>query len=299
MQEPTRASENDHGDDELSPAAAPKQEHEKHPQKGASNSSNPATKFYRWLLPTHDKLNLLFTLVIAVATVSYVIVTKRQLDEMRASGAESDKQIKQLIEQAGKQATNTHELAVASRDQATASKTAAEAAKISADNSARISRATDRSVSIAQEGMRLDQRAWVGPTKMQADITEGKPFEFRMEIKNVGKTPALHVQAHTNPAYWSSKEKIDDSRFLSWVAGYEQMLQPGQENDLHITFDELIMTPERIAAFKNGQMWIWVRTELRYSDSFNERHKTVFCGIVNRFDLKSLDACPPGYQNAN
>jgi hypothetical protein len=195
--------------------------------------------------------------------------------------------------------TDTHDLASAAKDQASAAKTGADAAKTSADNSARISKASDKSVSIAQEAMRLDQRAWVGPTKMQADIVEGKAFVFRMEIKNVGKTPALHVQAHTNPAFWNSKEKIDDTKFLAWIPGAEQLLQPGQENDITVTFDQLILTPERIAALKSGQMWIWVRTEIRYSDSFKERHNTTFCGIVNRVDLKSLEACPPGYQEAN
>jgi len=154
----------------------------------------------------------------------------------------------------------------------------------------------EQSVSSAHEQLMLDERAWVGATRSEVDLQVGKPIIYRMEIKNIGRTPALRVQATTTAGETSALAALP-SRF-AWKPNQEQLLQPEQENDL--TDDYHI--PVSQAAFddiKSERKVLWFRTEIRYFDIFGKMHHTVTCGTTNTADMKSLRACPPGHQYAD
>jgi hypothetical protein len=92
MQEPTRAPENHNGDGDPLGTPAPIKEHRQKPEDAHANSSESKNKFYQRIkahwkqikdLQAHDKLNLAFTGIIAIATTVYVIVAIGQLEQMK------------------------------------------------------------------------------------------------------------------------------------------------------------------------------------------------------------------------
>lgn len=92
MQNQTRNPEDNERKNEASGSPGIEKEHEHHPEDTNRNSKEAQNKLYNWIkahwdqlkeLPTHEKLNLFFTLVIAVSTTAYVIVSKKQLTEMK------------------------------------------------------------------------------------------------------------------------------------------------------------------------------------------------------------------------
>src|SRR5277367_4708209 len=53
----------------------------------------------------------------------------------------------------------------------------------------------------SQQQLELDQRPWVGPmgsNHITAEIRKGSPIKIRIEIQNVGKTPALDEASFTS-----------------------------------------------------------------------------------------------------
>lgn len=105
MHGPERDSEDHERGNDPPDISSPEQEHKHQPEETRTKSSNSNNKFYLWIkthwgqlkdLGTHDKLNLLFTSIIAIATTVYVIVASLQLGAMRSQTDTMQKQLTQM-----------------------------------------------------------------------------------------------------------------------------------------------------------------------------------------------------------
>jgi hypothetical protein len=155
----------------------------------------------------------------------------------------------------------------------------------------------DKALNATIEQFHLDQRAWIGMTRGQVGIKVGELFNYKLEIKNTGKTPALDVQAYT-----VSDQILKGTlppHNLVWKPEFEQILHPGQENDVGVKGNTLI-SQSGYDSIKSGHEVLWIRTQIRYRDVFSPTvHRVVICSTVNPDDMLSLNACPPGYQSSD
>jgi hypothetical protein len=165
-----------------------------------------------------------------------------------------------------------------------ANKKAADAAKAAADE-ARLSReqaATAFSTTVGQ--FHLDQRAWlqIDPQSPQDMQPEGFRTDkmIIVEVKNTGKTPALHIHGHmkfqdikdTYP-YPSSKADRGLDFSYSDQPTYGQAIVSIPTLHPNGSFHQVV----KGAHTQEAHIGIFVHGEVRYCDIFNEEHWAKFC----------------------
>ena len=286
-QVPGRA-EDHRANDEPSQGSSPEQEHNQEPSnthKETYKTDGQFRSFWKrhwqqWKnVSVHDKLNTFFTIVIAVATVAYVIVTKHQLNEMRSSGTHATEQTRKLIEQATVQATNTHDLAIAAGEQADNARKAAGEATKSREQS---ERAFERTV----DQFHLEQRAWLGIKGIHVDTPEAdKEIVVLINFINSGKTIAANVGGYCLLAV-GDKPKItkfpeaprnnEDSSGVTWPNGEFTASASGAVTDKG--FQTFSLTKPGIVQLQNKQIFLFVYGVYTYTDVFKSKHTTAFCG---------------------
>src|SRR5215472_9644037 len=157
----------------------------------------------RWFLAY-----VIFTGVLALIGLSGLGVVRRQLREMKEARKQTDSLIKRAIEQssaledAAEQTDRLIEQAIqqanTAAEQAKAANMAACAAKTNSEHFAQIAGTSLQSLHLAQEAMRLEQRAWVFVTETRvSELQTGKPLSIIVGFKNTGRTPAKNVQIAT------------------------------------------------------------------------------------------------------
>jgi len=162
------------------------------------------------------KLTVIFAGVAAAATLVYagiawyqLHVMGGQLTQMEGGSKQTDQLLslyRQQLEELHKQAGNTHDLAVAARDEAKASKTIAEkatkqAAELhdSVEQATRLANDAEVANSTAQTALDIQTRPWIGITIDKVTIkhhqlnTHGFNAIVDSTIQNYGSSPALRV----------------------------------------------------------------------------------------------------------
>ena len=215
-----------------------------------NKKGHPQTFKQKWaVMSLPNKLNVIFSAAIFLATGAYAVFSARQFSVMQD----------QLVQMKAGSA-DTHDLAIAAGKQAAAadtqSKQAIEQTQKMAESisktyaliraTADLGRQAKRSTDFAQDSMHLDQRAWVCLIDVQTVGGTETHDTFRVEsvivvIHNSGKTPALKISgqcclfssylwSEPIPDYDSESRKSEEMRATLRKRNHEQMMAITKEH---------------------------------------------------------------------
>jgi hypothetical protein len=139
------------------------------------------------------------TIAMAITTAIYTYYARRQWQEMKGSGEQTDRLIglyRQQVAQLTKQAGDTHELAMQAKNQADQTKTIADQAIVQANTNKQLAQNAVDSLANSKQSFRAEQRAWVGVqgTSDSKGFTEKDVWQITVVFFNSGRTPARNVQ---------------------------------------------------------------------------------------------------------
>jgi hypothetical protein len=234
------------------------------------------------------RMYLLVTGAVALVGLGALVLMWRQLREMKAAREHSDRLGRRANEQLGAMrdaAEQTDQLlqqlaeqARIAAEHARSANMAACAAKSSSESFAHIAQSSIHNVQVAEEAMRLQQRAWVFVTDIRAgDLLPGKPVSISMGFKNTGKTPARNVQIATQvdplPRGHAPEPRLDKA--------YNRGIIP-PEGSVFVNIGNgrshtQPLTQEELQAIASGDLVVWVYGTLTYDDVFEVRQATMFC----------------------
>lgn len=194
-----------------------------------------------------SKTKLILEILTVFGIYGYGYVAFLQWGEMRGTVTqmqEAGKQTDKLLEQVTNQSK-------AARDNADAAK---------------------KTIEIAQENIRLDQRAWVGIKGgiLKGEIKQGQKLSFVVEFQNTGRTPALDVIATTGYNFiYPTKQRV--------MSGRSQDLSGGSVASPNFTFTISRDFSEKDVQRLENKEAIFVYGMITYRDIFNNKHTTYFC----------------------
>jgi hypothetical protein len=224
-------------------------------QKRARYKLNPFPHFRGWWRDTKwtDKTIAIFTIVIAGAAVL-------QWREMSSTGLQTDRIIK-----------------------------ADERIATAMENS--VKEAND-ALTATQESMRLDQRAWVGPSDSPPprDLRVGGKPTFSVIIFNTGKTPALHMKESViwTPAFAGEPFKPIYGKNAPQRSASALFPNHGV---IASSRGQSILTQANIDDLKAGKYIIWFYGSISYDDTFAKPHHTFFCFFYTGEDFTAPKTC--------
>jgi hypothetical protein len=285
--------------DQGNPSAGPSQA-KKHAHVVAPEHSNPApaeektssaTPTTPHLLDRWFQAYVIIIGVLALVGLSGLGVVRRQLREMKEARKQTDSLIKRAIEQssalndAAEQTDRLIEQAIqqanAAAEQAKAANMAACAAKTSSENFAQIAATSVQNIHVAQDAMRLEQRAWVFVTETRvSEMQAGKPLSIIVGFKNTGRTPARNVQIATcidalpkGQVPDPNLEKTQSRGIIPPNGTLFVTIGGGRKNAEGIT-------EKGMQAIMAGDLVVWVYGTATYEDIFDNRQATMFCYML-------------------
>ena len=288
MGENTEANYGEAGGEQRQSPAPPEEEQQYQPEdaKGRQRKTgeHPANgkkhSLWRRFRETRiaNQANIVFSLLIVVATISYAIIAGVTLHVMRVGMRSTSDQTERLIQEA-------------------------EGIKVQLDQSVQQNKtALEQTLSQSKQALdatiasaRTDQRAWMdiiinAPSAFQED----RPFVTTAEMKNLGKTPAKNIQVGRlfEGVPPSTQTVFDDTRLTFSKAG---MLPPQGPSTMPVEInpgnpDELL-GKERFEAIRDRALVVYFWGLIKYDDVFGFHHWLKFCYIYNvahrRFNLVS------------
>jgi hypothetical protein len=185
-----------------------------HTEPQAQNSRyhfrNPIKTLWRWTKAEwsktefHQRVNIILTLILALATIVYVAFSGLTLRAIRVSSEAAGRQTDKLIIAANTQADAAKEMTKAVKDQATyagdfagSAQSINEETKLAVDKFGRMAKASEDNIRAIQESSRSDQRAWLGVADPVFTLNDTSPMKAEAQVSNVGKTPAIEVFSDT------------------------------------------------------------------------------------------------------
>jgi hypothetical protein len=190
-----------------------------------------------------------------------------QIGAMRDAAEQTDRMIQQLVEQ----------VRIAA-EQVKSATMAAWAAKTSSENVTPVDSSSVHNGHIAEEAMRLQQRAWVFVTEIRAGgLQAGKPLDITLGFKNTGRTPARNVQIATQidslPRGREPEPRLDKA--------YSRGIIPPEgtvfANIGNGNGNGSSLTQQDLQAIQSGDLVVWAYGTLTYDDVFEVRQATMFC----------------------
>jgi hypothetical protein len=147
-----------------------------------------------------------------------------------------------------------------------------------------------------REGMRVDNRAWVGVESaiLKSPVSSKENPDITINLINAGKTPALNLHVIASSAV-TNVEITDTPTYLANEARLPStgVMMPGVKvsQRLHGTGEQNKPTEtEWQEAFNKGaKLKVWGVIE--YEDIFGQPHRTRFCFINQEIDSLTFDAC--------
>jgi hypothetical protein len=200
----------------------------------------------------------ILTVVIALAAIAQVVVTRWQLNEMKSGSAQTDK----LIEQATKQS---------------------EAAVKSAQ-------AAQAALALARENFRQDQRPYItlGPAGSGAKIELVPAGEYagrlsvELYLANFGKSPGMEIARDARLAIGSSSGK--QIRLHPAIDQRGRIIAPGDQRVSIYAYSEEVVSKETFNDIVAGNVILIAYGHIEYTDLLSEprpRYLSEFCtGIV-------------------
>ena len=230
--------------------------------------------------------------LLALIALGALFVMRRQLSEMRDGRRQTDALIKRAIEQASalqdfsdktdRLVEQAIEQANTAAEQARAANMAACAAKSSSENFAQVANSSVQSIQLAQEAMRLEQRAWVFVTETKASkLQVGQPLSISIGFKNTGRTPARNVQiaAHLEPLPkgQAPEPKLDKPQSRGVIPPNGTLFLAISTGRKHAEG----VTEQGLEAITSGELVIWLYGTITYEDIFETRQATMFCYMLH------------------
>src|SRR5579864_1123803 len=271
--------------------AAPPERSTLQPVAAAEDKTPPGSEVTPHLLDRWFQAYVLITGLLALIGLSGLGVVRRQLREMKEARKQTDSLLKRAIEQsaalsdAAEQTDRLIEQAIqqanTAAEQAKAANMAACAAKTSSENFAQIAGTSVQSIHLAQEAMRLAQRAWVFVTETRVgELQAGKPLGIIIGFKNTGRTPARNVQIATcidalpkgqvpepNLEKTQSRGIIPPNGTLFVTIGASRKNAEG-------------VTEKGLQSIMAGELVVWAYGTATYEDIFETRQATMFCYML-------------------
>lgn len=252
---------------------------------------------------------------VAVIYGGQLWVMKGQLDQMQGSSTQTDKLIciyQQQLAQLTKQADDTHDLAIATRNQAEAAKTSTKTAQ--------------SSLQATIDNFHEDQRAWVGVFAVN-HRNEGRPAakssmeDIQINILNTGRTPTREARitmtscmqygryipsdsdkswfekilSTTPPEPFIASQGSLDIDFLLHRSplGYCQDVADFQVGGLSPGNPRTISIPRGLDTTSGVARTISVFGRMRYRDVFTDKERdTTFCDFTFKFGEIDFSQCP-------
>jgi hypothetical protein len=258
----------------------------------------------------HDRWTLVFTFVIAISTFFYTIFAGWTLDEIHSGSADTHN----LAVAAKNQAADTGDISQAAQDQVDAANEISDAAdsfsetagstdnkigeaekdfrrmaKAAEDNAAQSKRSLDAAIDQA----RLDQRAWLAIAPLIPEAFDpSKPATGKIGFINTGKTPARNVVIRIGLAFYPGMLTI-----------LPQNIEP-TEKSVAVLFPNApassvikprVQMPISITnPGVNGDWYGYVWGTVKYDDVFNKRHSTSICAYRKFADSGDFLQCDFG-----
>jgi len=299
MDDNKRQADHRHPDDQVPSKARPEAQDDYHPDAAKAQPDDANRRKHQSLRrgwrasgPV-TRLTVVFTGVIALATVLYATSSAWTLYEIHRGSRDTHA----LAEAAKKQADKAETISGFIRQAATAMDTSNTQAK----------GALDKTLSQNKQGLdatiaasRLDQRAWVGAIEISAfDFKEGAKRIFNIIIINTGKTPALKVKIIA-----TSRAQRRIEKFVPIYENLPQELSvvtifPGMRMNMESgTDDAPRLIAEDLNVLRFGEIVLRVYGKISYEDTFGGVHHTTFCMAFPK-GLPSLPGACPTYNDAD
>ncbi len=262
------------------------------PDKDKDQNDSALSSITRQPLERWIQIYIAITGVLALIGLGGLGVMRRQLREMREGRRQTDALIKRAIEQssaikdAAEQTDRLIEQAIeqanTAAEQAKAASMAACAAKTSAENFAQVAGSSVQSVHLAQEAMRLEQRAWVFVTETRAsELQVSRPLSITIGFKNTGRTPARNVQiaAHLDPLPKGQvpEPRLDKTQNRGVIPPNGTLFVTISTGRKHAEG----VTEQGLEAITSGELIVWVYGTVTYDDIFETRQATMFCYMLH------------------
>jgi len=255
-----------------------------------ANSHQEPTHSLKILLRGHSMLewiSLGFTLVLVLVGIFYTFYAAKQWQAMQAALKKTD----QSLELTRQSLELNRRQTVAAEESAKAASESVRLGKSSLDTSTKSFQIEQRPYLITAGAPRF-----VGDARPAAD----HPIHVNITFLNVGKTPAIRVQAFRHLAILPGQSNmVAVSAFIErFFADARQTKDDGQGEDVAPggTFfttgqDIPILSAEEIAAIEQSRDAIYFIGGASYEDAFRSRHKTEFCFSFIGTDITVWHIC--------
>ena len=268
-------------------------------QQPASNQSSDADNISAQLQRAEIWMICLTALIVIVGGLQWHVMSG-QLEQMKSGSAQTDRLIDKADSIAKSMTTAIQQNQVAIDKAADANRRAIDASdsenrRIVESSTAQSKKALDASIEHSKsaldfsiEASRLDQRAWIGVTKIDSIIEHDKSTEISVHIRNTGKTPAIDV--HGMVVFeWKPAGTIPELKYREEDAGGRSILVPGYESTITIPNPRLFSLDET-NRMKSGALKDYTAGTIWYKDIFDRHWETTFCFTFDH-ELKALTPC--------
>jgi hypothetical protein len=211
--------------------------------------------------------------------------------------------IAKMLEEMGKSAKDTHDVAAAAKAQADSTralaesaldqaktstrlaeefKRSADASKASAESYESMANSTAESLRFIQQNVHLEQRAWVSALMSLRQFKAGKPILADIVTSNSGKTPALHVDVTTEVLLAAPSSEPPRNGTSARQAQDEQARNLAPQATMRTVVGERMeIAAEDFKKIDDGLLQYTVSGVIRYDDIFGNGHETRFCGFID------------------
>jgi hypothetical protein len=138
------------------------------------------------------------------------------------------------------------------------------------------------------DGVRAEDRAWVGVEKVTARIVKGQHSDFSVIFLNTGKSPAKQFHAVLNIVWIKAPAKPGFSYTEQMAEGYGTVLP---QERVTVPFPGgPVLSHSDIQDLRTGKYLIYASGTAWYEDISGYRHKTDYCFLLEP-DLNAFSIC--------
>ena len=149
---------------------------------------------------------------------------------------------------------------------------------------------SEKSIELTQQALWLDQRAWVMVKTITSNIpSEGFPISATITVTNTGRTPANNTEVLADIKLLKSLP-VPISPPSDKLPPSKGVITPGNHFDANVKTDSPL-EGHHIQSLKDEQLTVFVWGKIVYSDIFEQKHETLFCGLY-RMAQKAFVFCP-------
>ncbi len=167
-----------------------------------------------------------------------------------------------------------------------------DAAKKSADETARSAKAAESSASTASQAMHISERAYVYLTpSLRKPPSSGEKLQISIVIGNAGRTSALELAVHSAAAFVPSSMPVNealDKAFAAPPPKWESVgVLPSAGTSESPADSPLALNQSDVEQLVGDKMFLYVFATTAYKDVFKQLHHTEICTIyqpkINKF----------------